>query len=63
MSEVLGGLKVNNLIWLSTSLTLGALFVCVLVYFIESGTAVIRVILQLWIPQWNTLIQSFLELE
>jgi hypothetical protein len=33
--EVLGGIKVNNMIWMSTALTLGALFICVLLIFIQ----------------------------
>jgi hypothetical protein len=29
MSEILGGIKVNKIIWFVSALTLGALYVCV----------------------------------
>lgn len=62
MTEVLGGIKVNNIIWMSTSLTLGSLFICVLFIYNFSGTVLISKILQLYKLHSNIHIQSYLEL-
>lgn len=58
MSDVLGGIKVNNLIWGVTILTLGSLYFCVIFIIYFSGKIVINKTLQLWTQLWNILIQS-----
>lgn len=37
MSDMLGGIRVNSMIWMSTALTLGSLYICVsfLIYIVD----------------------------